>query len=91
MARLKSLMDMVVGSCEETSALLSAHLEGELKGLRRLRVRMHLAGCSVCSAVLRSLRDTVERLRQLDGEVTPPPARSVVPAVLERIRALGPK
>ncbi len=84
-------MEIMVGSCEETSAQLSAHLEGELSGLRGLRVRMHLAGCSACSAVLRSLRKTVERLRQLDEDFAPAPAPSVVPAVLERIRRLGPE
>ena len=76
----------MVGSCAETGEQLSAHLEGELPGLRRLRVRLHLAGCSACSAVARSLRTTIERLHQLDQGFVPGPSPSVVPAVLERIR-----
>jgi anti-sigma factor RsiW len=81
---MKALMDAVVGSCDRTRDQLSAYLEGELKGLRRLRVRLHLAGCSACTAALRSLRKTVERLREL-GDVSPANP-SVAPAVVERIR-----
>jgi anti-sigma factor RsiW len=88
---MKSLMDMMVGSCEETRAQLSAHLEGELGGLRRLRVRLHLAGCDACSAIARSLRKTIERLHELDEAFAPPPSPSVAPAVLERIRHLDPE
>jgi anti-sigma factor RsiW len=81
-------MDMMVGSCEETRELLSAHVEGELSGLRRLRVRLHLAGCDVCSAVVRSLRKTIERLNELEGTFVPDPAPSAAPSVLERIQRL---
>jgi anti-sigma factor RsiW len=82
---MRSLMDMMVGSCEETRELLSAHVEGDLKGLRRLRVRLHLAGCDACSAVVRSLRKTIERLQELDESFAPGPASTVAPDVLERI------
>ena len=85
---MRSLMDMMVGSCEETRELLSEHLEGELTGLRRLRVRLHLAGCDACTAVARSLQKTIERLHELDEGFTPGPARSVAPAVLERVQRL---
>ena len=81
-------MDMMVGSCAETREQLSAHLEGELTGLRGLRVRLHLAGCDACSAVARSLRRTVERLHELEETFAPEPAPSVARAVLERIRRL---
>jgi anti-sigma factor RsiW len=83
---MRSLMDMMVGSCEDTRELLSAHIEGDLTGLRRLRVRLHLAGCDACSAVVRSLRTTIERLHDLDQSFTPGPAPSVAPEVLERIQ-----
>ncbi len=85
---MRSLMDMMVGSCAETREQLSAHLEGELTGLRGLRVRLHLAGCDACSAVARSLRKTVEHLQDLQDSFSPEPAPSVAPAVLERIRRL---
>ena len=81
-------MDMMVGSCAETREQLSAHLEGELTGLRRLRVRLHLAGCDACSAVARSLRRTVERLHGLEETFAPGPAPSVAAAVLERVQLL---
>ena len=85
---MRSLMDIMVGSCAETREQLSAHLEGELTGLRGLRVRLHLAGCDACSAVARSLRRTVERLHELEETFAPEPAPSVARAVLERIRRL---
>jgi predicted anti-sigma-YlaC factor YlaD len=79
-------MDVMVGSCEETREQLSASVEGELTGVQRMRVRLHLAGCDLCSAVARSLRKTMERLRDLDETFAPAPSPSIVPAVLERIR-----
>lgn len=80
-------MDIMVGSCDETREQLSAHLEGELRGLRRVRVRLHLAGCAACSTVARTLRRTIERLHGLDETFTPDSPPSVATAVLERIRA----
>jgi anti-sigma factor RsiW len=85
---MRSLMDMMVGSCAETREQLSAQVDGELTGMRRLRVRLHLAGCDACSAVARSLRTTVERLHELEDSFVPGPAPSVAPAVLERIQRL---
>ena len=81
-------MDMMVGSCEETREQLTAHVDGELGGLRRLRVRLHLAGCDACSAGARSLRQTIERLHELEDSFAPGPAPSVAPAVVKRIRRL---
>jgi anti-sigma factor RsiW len=83
---VKALVDLLSGSCDQTREQLSAYLEGELTGVRRLRVRMHLAGCSACSAALRSLRKTVERLREL-GDL-PDATPSVAPAVVARVREL---
>jgi anti-sigma factor RsiW len=85
---MRSLMDMMVGSCAETREQLSAHVDGELTGMRRLRVRLHLVGCDACSTVARSLRNTVERLHELEDSFVPEPAPSVAPAVLERIQRL---
>jgi anti-sigma factor RsiW len=85
---MRSLMDMMVGSCEETRELLSEHVDDELTGLRRLRVRLHLAGCDACSAVARSLRKTVERLHELEDTFVPEAAPSVAPAVLERLQQI---
>ncbi len=80
-------MDLLVGSCEETGEQLSDRMEGELRGLRRLRVAAHLSRCDRCRAVLRSLTRTVDQVRTL-GQVDfmPPPAGSVTDDVVERIR-----
>ena len=85
---MRSLMNMMAGSCEETRELLSEHVDDELTGVRRLRVRLHLAGCDACSAAARSLRKTIERLRELDDTFVPTAAPSVAPAVLKRIQRL---
>ena len=44
---MKWLMEIMVGSYDETREQLAARLEGELRGLRRLRVWLHLAGFAV--------------------------------------------
>ncbi len=75
------------GSCEETRDCLSAHLEDDLEGRRKLLVRRHLARCERCRAVLLSLARAVEHLRSLgrtDFSHTPSP--SVADAVVDRIR-----
>jgi len=85
----QKLMDAMVGSCEETQAQLSARLEGELRGLRRLRVAAHLARCHGCQSVMRSLARTVEQVRLLGKapDFAPAqPGQSVSDDVAERIR-----
>lgn len=64
---------------------MSAYADRELRGWRRLRVARHLASCERCRAVLESLLDTLERLRQL-GRSEPPPRPAVADAVVARIR-----
>lgn len=81
------MMDAVVGSCEETQEQLSDRLEGDLRGLRRLRVAAHLSRCDRCRAVMRSLSRTVEQVRLLaQADFFPPPGPSVTDDVVERIR-----
>jgi len=76
---------LVNGSCEETSKCLSAHLEQDLRGPRRLRVARHLARCGPCRAALESLSRTIERLRSLGRvELALPP--TVADAVIDRVR-----
>jgi anti-sigma factor RsiW len=71
-------------TCAETSASLSAHLDGELRGLQRWRVLRHLATCERCQAVLRSLRETIENLRALgQGGLDPEPG--LADRVVDRI------
>jgi len=76
---------LVNGSCEETSQCLSAHLEQDLRGPRRLRVARHLARCGPCHAALEALSRTIERLRSL-ARIELPPLPSVADAVIDRVR-----
>jgi predicted anti-sigma-YlaC factor YlaD len=81
------MMGPIFASCAETRAHLSEHMEGELHGLRAWRVRRHLDFCPRCQALLRSLTQTVERLRELGtGDRRAAADESVADAVIERIR-----
>ena len=80
-------MELVVGSCEETSERLSERIEDTLHGVQRWRVSLHLARCDRCRAVLRSLSRAVEQLRLLaESDFHPPESASVADDVVERIR-----
>jgi predicted anti-sigma-YlaC factor YlaD len=84
----QTAMNIVVGSCEQTGQRLSMLLEGELRGPRKWRVRMHLWRCERCRAVLSSLAQALEQIQQLAREqFAPPQAPSVADAVVERIRS----
>ncbi|MEP6813484.1 MAG: zf-HC2 domain-containing protein [Actinomycetota bacterium] len=76
---------LVNGSCEETGEYLSAHLEQDLRGPRRVRVARHLARCGPCRAALESLTRTIERLRSL-GSFELAPLPSVADGVIARVR-----
>jgi len=73
-------------SCAATSEALSDRLEGELHGLRRLRVARHLAGCGRCRETLVSLARLIRAPRQLRETEEPGNGSSVVDDVLARIR-----
>ena len=74
-----------IGSCEETGACLSDHLEAGLAPAQERRVRRHLAWCPGCRMLYESLVRTVERVRALGGDDERTPTPSVVAAVTERI------
>lgn len=79
-----------VASHAETQERLSAYLDDELRGRERKRVDRHLALCPVCREILRSLAQTLERLRSLARSDSAPARPSVADAVLDRIRGSGP-
>ena len=87
---MRVLAHFWMGSCHETSELLSAHLEHDVPLTQRGRVRRHLARCVACQAVLRSLGRVVAELHALrrDDDASFP---SVADAVVARVRreALG--
>jgi anti-sigma factor RsiW len=68
--------------CEETRALMSDYVEGELETDGRKRVERHVRFCLRCHTVLGNLRTTMGRLRGLrDAE----PAGEDPDAVASRI------
>jgi predicted anti-sigma-YlaC factor YlaD len=87
---IKSDMNLIerllIGGCEATRERLSDIADGEARGIRGWRARVHLARCELCQAAYQSLLRTVERLRTLGETDRPPPAYSVADAVLDRVR-----
>jgi predicted anti-sigma-YlaC factor YlaD len=76
-------MRLLIGSCEETLAAMSDHLDGELPPLQRYRVGLHLHVCKLCSPVYSSLRRTVSLLR---NTLAPEPSPAFVDTVVARVR-----
>lgn len=74
------------GTHEETARLMSAYVEGELRGLVRWRIGRHLARCPLCRSAFRAFVSTMENIRLLARSV-PPEKPELAEAVLERIRA----
>ncbi|MFQ5425552.1 MAG: anti-sigma factor family protein [Gaiellales bacterium] len=82
------LRRMLTGSHDSTQDHMSAHLDGELRGVSRWRFARHLAWCRGCQAVLDSLQATVAGLRSIgtDDDGMEPDA-DVADAVRGRIAA----
>ena len=80
------LMRPWIGTCEETEASLSDHLEAGLAPEQERLVRRHLVWCRRCRMLYESLVRTVERVRALARDEEGGPAQSVVAVVTERIR-----
>ena len=74
-----------MASCAATAESLSDRLEGDLRGLRRLRVSRHLARCTRCRLTLASLARLMQTLRTL-GAAEAPADHSVAERVLAHIR-----
>lgn len=49
--------------CQELLPLLSAHLDGQLKGAKLERTLAHLEGCEACQAALADMREASRRYR----------------------------
>jgi predicted anti-sigma-YlaC factor YlaD len=77
---------LLEASCSATPELLSDRLEGELRGLRRVRVSRHLARCARWRTTLASMARLVRTLRTL-GRAEPRARHSFPEQVLARIRA----
>lgn len=77
-------------SHEQTRQVLSAYAEGRLGGLRRWRVRRHLARCKPCRLLYESLLETLATLRRL-GQADLAGRAQLTADVLERIERGGPE
>jgi hypothetical protein len=64
---------------------ISDYVDGALTPAERGRLRRHADICEECGPLLRSLLWLVSALRMLGA----PPEESIVPGVLERLRAEG--
>lgn len=77
-------MGLLEASCAATAEALSDRLEGELRGLDRLRMCRHLARCARCRGTLASLARLV-RMLHASREVEADNRGSLVADVLARI------
>jgi anti-sigma factor RsiW len=84
------LMRLWGGSCAETEARLSDHLDGDLSITEDRRVHRHLARCRRCQSVFDSLTRVVERLRSLGREDIEAAMPSIAETVATRIRRKHP-
>jgi anti-sigma factor RsiW len=75
-----------IGSCKQTMARMSGHLDHDLPAGHERRVVRHLARCHRCRAVYDSLTRAVDQVRGLGRSDLERPAPSVADVVTKRIR-----
>lgn len=75
-----------IGSCRQTMARMSSHLDHELPARQERRVHRHLRRCHRCRAVYESLSRAVDQVRALGRRDLEQPTPSVADLVTERIR-----
>ncbi len=75
-----------IGSCAETEARMSAHLDRDLPVREERLVRRHLAHCRRCRPVYESLLRAVDHLRAVGRDGLAAPVPSIADAVIERVR-----
>ena len=54
--------------CRDAVALMTAYLDGELRGDERTRLEAHLADCPHCSEYLAQLRVTIDALGHVEAD-----------------------
>lgn len=75
-----------IGSCKQTMARMSGHLDHELPVREERRVHRHLLRCHRCRAMYESLARAVDQMRALGRHDLEQAAPSVADLVTERIR-----
>ena len=82
---IRAVVGLIEASCAATAEPLSDRVDGELRGLRRLRVARHVARCTRCRMTLAPLARLRQTLRTL-GAAEAPADHTVADGVLARIR-----
>jgi len=70
-----------------TSARMDAYFDGELSSRERHRLEAHAGICPECKRMLATLRKTLEELRGLSRDPSPP--AGLADSVIERLRGQG--
>jgi predicted anti-sigma-YlaC factor YlaD len=83
---IRASVGLVQASCETTGQALSDSFDGDLRGLRKIRVARHLARCGRCRETLESLGRLVHMLREL-RTMDSPQGRSVTDDVIDGRRS----
>lgn len=73
--------------CRDAVALMTAYLEGELRGSDRARLEAHLADCPHCSEYLAQLQVTIDALGRVEVTVLPDEAVDDLVELYRRWRA----
>jgi anti-sigma factor RsiW len=67
-------------TCKELVELVTAYLDGALRGRTRRRFEAHLAACDGCTAYLAQIRETMKLTGRLDEEQLTEEQRSTLVA-----------
>jgi anti-sigma factor RsiW len=74
-------------TCKELVELVTAYLEGALRGRRRRRFEAHLSGCDGCTAFVAQMRETIRLTGQLREDDLPPDRRDALLAAFRDWRS----
>ena len=68
-------MSLVTLTCQELAELVTDYLEGALPLRRRLRFRLHIAGCRNCTRYVEQMRTTIAVAGRIRAEDIEPGVR----------------
>jgi anti-sigma factor RsiW len=74
-------------TCKELVELVTAYLDGALRGRRRRRFEAHLAACDGCTAHLAQMRETIRLTGRLTEDQLTEQQRSVLVAAFRDWRS----
>jgi predicted anti-sigma-YlaC factor YlaD len=74
-------------TCKELVELVTAYLDGAVRGRRLRRFEAHLAGCDGCTAFIEQMRRTIRLTGRLTEEHVPEEQRAALLAAFRGLRA----